>query len=246
MNLSKTLAVSAFYTFTFIVTAAILFGSQTCQGQEAELPSLGAGSPDSAPAVETTITFGHRQLDQMLEDRPGMKNAVPLSHPIRKALIEAFNGKLIGRRVYWLDAAGEGALSGAFHLQPIGFYPPCITVTKGPQETPIDKWASALFEMYNLEGDFNGLDDDARSGEITKDQYVDLCVDLETQALNKTRLFFTKHSLPATVLDKWYAFCLSSDKLKLYDAGNEEYFAECYDSHIAPCLDEKKNWFWTK
>lgn len=49
--------------------------------------------------VLATKTFGQRQLEQMLDDRPDMRDAIPVSHPVRRWVADAFDGKQFGQRV---------------------------------------------------------------------------------------------------------------------------------------------------
>ena len=108
---------------------------------------------------------------QMLADRPEMKDAIPLSHPIVAELASCFDGKLKGQRVYW---EGSNAPDGwpAVHTQPYFGSPPHICVTDSTDVTAIDKCALTLFEHYNVEGDFQSLEALAALGVLTRAEFV--------------------------------------------------------------------------
>ena len=221
-----------------------LMDAVDCNAQELTPPAspakLKSGGNEDAPKLKLITTFGHRQLEQLLDDRPDMKGVIPKKHPVRKKIIDGFNGKLIGQRVYWVDLNPETAM----HLQPYGDYPPFIAITDNPNTSPIDKWSSLLFEVYNLEGNFNELWDAALNGKIDRESYVKKCVALEDVAAEKTRAFFTKHPLPATKADTFYNFYFSEEGLKTHslyrllgtEIDNTKIFSEEYDDRIAPFL----------
>jgi len=84
-----------------------------CQAQERSVVTsaeqLDSTENAKEPRASQTVTFGHRQIEQMLEDRPDMNNAALKSHPMYEAIVEGYNGKLIGQRVYWVDTNTDTA-----------------------------------------------------------------------------------------------------------------------------------------
>jgi hypothetical protein len=142
----------------------------------------------------------------MLDDRPDMRDAVPATHPVVNWLIASFNGERIGRRVYWNASSpqsGRDAENGPAYMA----YPPYIAISGGPDTSAGDKWAFAVFEMYNIEnsGKFNALTAKAMAGSLDAGSFASKCVELEFEALEKTRDFFRQHPLPTSEQrqDEW-------------------------------------------
>jgi hypothetical protein len=46
-------------------------------------------------------SFGERQFEQMLQDRPDRRDVIPSSHSVLQWLVDGFNGDRIGQRVCW-------------------------------------------------------------------------------------------------------------------------------------------------
>ena len=165
-----------------------------------------------------------------------MKDAIPKSHPIRDAIVDGFNGKLIGQRVYWV-ASKPADGKAAQHGQPYYGRPPHIRITDSNDVTAIDKWASAMFELYNLEGDFNSLGEMAANGTLSRDEFVRRCIALEATALSRTRNFFRKNPLPSDEECFWYNYFVGDGSLvnpdrDVEDVGksNAGYFKSYFDS----------------
>lgn len=155
-----------------------------------------AATDVSAPISETT--FGHRQLAQMLDDRPDMRGVLEADDPLIAWIIAAFNGEHTGMRIYWnADTPSSGR--PAEHLMPWSDYPPAIRISGGNETTPIDKWTSVVYEMFNLgnASGFKSLSDQAMKGLLDGPTYAERCVELEFRALEKTSLFLADHPLPA-------------------------------------------------
>jgi len=220
------------------------------------LACLSAGcdriSQTAAPvATQTTVRkdFGERQLDQMLDDRPDMRDEVARSHTVVAWLIDGFNGDRLGQRVYW-NANSPRSGRPAEHGPSYGSYPPYIAISGGTETTAVDKWAAVIYEMHNLENseDFKRISEAAIKGTFDADAFADECVKMEFAALLKTRDFLAANPLPKSkhgkdVLYNWVTSDLGSydDYKKRFDVpgtngfnSNFKYFKEYYETIIAP------------
>lgn len=135
-------------------------------------------------------------------------------------------------------------------------YPPFIAISGGTETTAIDKWASVVYEMFNLENgsDFTELSEAAVKGFLDADQYAAECVVLEFEATKKTRDFFLEHPLPKSnhERDTWYNWCTtevdtleayvdsfgSSDSLK--SNTNFNYFKNYYERTLMPYSEDMR------
>lgn len=205
---------------------------------------------DAGRAIERS--FGERQLDQMLQDRPDMQGIMPESHPVFRWLVDSFNGDRIGQRVYW-NAVSPQSGRPAEHAPAYAHYPPFIAISGGTETTPIDKWASVVFEMHNLENssEFEATSRSAVEGKLDADAFAEKCVELEFNALEKTMVFFRENPLPKSKhgKDVWYIWVTSrlgtfEEYRDAFDIpgthksnSNFAYFKEYYNTRIAPYAD---------
>jgi hypothetical protein len=199
-----------------------------------------------------TKSFGQRQLDQMLQDRRDMQGAIPSSHPMIAWVVDGFNGARLGQRIYW-NANSPSSGRPAEHGVPSGAYPPYIAISGGAETTAIDKWASVVYEMINLESwnEFEKVMQLAMAGSLDADGFADKCVELEFAAMKHTRELFRKHPLPKSKhgKDTWYNWVTSEfgtyeDYKKAFDVSgvntfnsNFSYFKEYYETSIRPYVD---------
>lgn len=191
------------------------------------------------------MSFGQRQLDQMLDDRPDMKEVVPPSHPVRQWLVDGFDGKRVGKRVYWSADSPTGGRT-AEHVQADENRPALIHLSGGRELTPIDKWASVVYEMLNLEGDWETLRSEALDGKLDADGYAERCMALEFDALQKTQQFFLANPLPRNEhgRDHWYNWVTTGlVTFEKYRSGsndannNREYYKDFYRRTFLPRSD---------
>jgi hypothetical protein len=199
------------------------------------------------------ISFGQRQIDQMLSDRPDMVGILADDDPIVAWIVNSMNGDRIGRRVYWnADSPRSGA--GVEHALPYGVNPPFICVTGGSEIPAIDKWSGVVYELFNLENykSFNELYDKATSAKVGKETYANECAKLEYDAVKKARKFFEEHPIRRATPQNNFSYqriCrvpLSFDEyLETFkDADGVmhhpgDYFRNLYDESIAPNLPKK-------
>lgn len=151
-------------------------------------------------------SFGDRQIAQVLDDRPAMRDIVPTDHPIYRFASEKFStGGLQNRRVHWDNTE---PMYGAEHA--------CETlcvvrVASDQGYTGRDKWAMLIFELFNLShaGDVGKLRWKVVHGEIDKDAFVHESLRLEIDAMRRTQAFLTRYPIPGvapTVYGFYYRF----------------------------------------
>ena len=188
-------------------------------------------------------TFGDRQLEQMLDDRPELRGVLTREDPVWKWLVDCFDGELIDCRVYWnLDRPINGNI--AEHTPKFHQYPACIYITDSTDVSPVDKWACVVFEMFNLTNTkkFDVLKTEAINGAISRKEFADRCVQLEFLALKKTHDFLALNPIVVSPSEKdlWYSWVTSDlgtfEQYKNVTAGegeskygNFEYFGTYFD-----------------
>jgi hypothetical protein len=112
-------------------------------------------------------------------------------------------------------------MCGAEHSPPFDHQPGKIRITdfpfdgpKGDKATAFDiLWSGAAFELHNIENSraFYKLDRQAKSHELTEEQFVRSCFGLEFRAVQRTRRWYVeiflphlkKYNLPSNP-DVWY------------------------------------------
>ncbi len=205
-------------------------------------------SPPSAPPQLTQLTFGHRQVNQLLSDRPNMRGILDKEHPVRKWIVAGFNGERVGHRVYW-NADSPKSGRGAEHAPRYHHYPAQLYITGGTEETSLEKWAGVVYEFFNLEHSeqFEKLRDQALAGKISSEDFALQCVKVEFSALKKTEEFFRENPLPSSIQGRheWYDWVLHgvgsfedyAEKFKYHAGpGNYDYFKNEFDEQIAPWI----------
>lgn len=210
-----------------------------------------ATAPSSANAPQPeAISFGDRQLAQLLDDRPDMQEVIPDEHYVRNWVVEGFDGKRLGTRIYWCANSPQSGRA-AEHSPPYEGYPAFIFISGGTETTPLDKWAALVYEFHNVEltSEWQQLGQKAISGVMSPEEYAEECVAIEYRALVATADFFEKHPLPTSAPGhhEWYNW-LTTDELPTleeqlapYRDGtfathptNYHYFRSYYLESIAP------------
>lgn len=178
--------------------AAFLFAAVVSCNRQPVQDSASSISNTATPITPAAkeISFGRRQIDQMLADRPDMAGLLNDDDSILLWVIDSMNGSRLGQRIYW---NGSSPIGGALaeHWRPAMGYPPHIRLTDGVN-SGIDKWTELVFELFNLDNDrsFDTLDEEAYAGAIHGDAYATEYARLEYVALVKTNEFFEKHPFP--------------------------------------------------
>jgi hypothetical protein len=233
--------------FTALVLCAAISG---CNRPSVESKDT---SQSSVATHAQEASFGDRQIDQMLADRPEMVGILGKDDPILIWIIDGINGDRIGQRIYW--NAREPVGSSAEHAPPYSDYPPYVCISRHAGISGIDKWVSLIYELFNIENTkaFTDLHVQALNREIDGEEYADACAKLEYLALKEAKLFLVKNPFPkadrerdsvyAQVVDvpaTWEEYMAS-----YFDAQGElhhpgYYFKDYYEETIAPYLETKE------
>jgi hypothetical protein len=233
---------------TLIVLLASCASLSACNRQPAttlEKPAVvsQAGKP-------ADISFGRRQVDQMLADRPDMIGILDEDDPIFRWVVDSMNGARIGQRIYWNGNTPESG-SAAEHASPYGGYPPHICISGGTEITAHDRWACIVYELFNIENTskFEDAYNKAMAGTMDGDEYAYECARLEYVALIKAKEFFKMHPLPnarpgyyeeyeqiteaPATFDEYLVLYYASDGTFQHPG---QYFKDYYNDVIAPYL----------
>jgi hypothetical protein len=209
-----------------------------------QVPTSNPNTPSVKPSEEQS--FGQRQLEQLLADRPDMRDLIPDSHPVYQWVAESFDGDHFGQRVYWNDTYPRSGRP-AEHASPYYGYPPYISIAGSRDVSPVDKWTMVVYELHNLlsHEEFQQLQTKAIAGDLDADGYANGCVKLEFDALEQTRDFLLKNPLPSSShgRDEYYNWITGDlgtfeEYQKAYEgpaaSNNFSYFREYYNSTIEP------------
>ena len=159
------------------------------------------------PLSAEAMRHGERQLRQMLKDRKVTEEHGKVAEPLYQWAIRKFAGEDLGEEIFW-NAADQAPRFNGCNRPPTDDEPGWINVREiDDQELEIGKklsfektWAVAVFELYNIASakDFDQLDRQASSGEISKDQFAAKSTEIESRAAEKTRSFYIHIFLPWT------------------------------------------------
>jgi hypothetical protein len=145
-----------------------------------------------SPAPAKALTFGDKQLLQLLNDRPTMNGILDPHDEICKWVIQQFNSNSTEHRVYWDH---NEPISGrpAESLRAYDTHPAVIRLTKSTATSARDKWLMLVYELHNLQNakGFENLDILAVTGEIDKKQFSEECFALEFKAMVQTKIFLS-------------------------------------------------------
>jgi hypothetical protein len=101
----------------------------------------------SSSEVVEEKSFGERQLEQLMSDRPDMQGVVPTDHAVYRWVVRSFEKERTGGRIYWV-AAQPSSGEKAEHAPSYFGYPAYICITAGLDASPLDKWTMLVFEMF--------------------------------------------------------------------------------------------------
>lgn len=213
------------------------------------LIAFAACATESSAVNEADLAFGRRQVEQVVCDRPDMGPVLERNPELRETMVLHFAGKFSGSRMYWENREPESGQPAEHYVA--YFQGPVMIRVSRKIESAIDKCASLLFELNNLE-----IDDEYRTFitapiELRKsrDDFIKSCLQAEFLASKRTQAYFLDHPLAGTDLgdNPYYDSLvgLSGDLSDYIDWLNQrdendydprQYFGEAYDA-LAPSLN---------
>ena len=194
-------------------------------------------------AQEAAESFGERQLSQVCDDRPSMKNILPKEDVIFRRVVNRFNEGNRGARVYW-DHQNPFSGRDAEFSPSSDSVPAFVRITDADEVSGYDKWYMLVFEMENLQNakEIDSLVRLACEGRISRDAFALRCVELEHRAVKKVRLFFKRYPIVGATRDNapnyskmltesrdFTAYCRWLDSLPDNEYDPREYFGKYFD-----------------
>jgi hypothetical protein len=164
-------------------------------------------------------TFGSRQIEQLLDDRPDFQTILVPGSKIYEWIANAFDGKFLGERIFWdareppynvLGCYGHPTIASPAHVQ----------VTSDNKITPFDRLAVLVFELHNVQNSRESIELDmlAMQGGIGREQYADKQIKLELRAHSKVARFLTENPIPNAKGEEYEWMTSSTPSLKEYKA----------------------------
>ena len=146
-------------------------------------PSIGAGQSNDA------VSFGDRQLQQVLDDRPLMKAYFSSKDSVWQWAIEKFNHGYQGDRVHWDHSEPIGADSEYILQQTPATGPCCVRLTRRAHVNGMDQWCMLVFELENISYGPKAAKryQDAGSGAVPKDQFLKKIARIEFEVALKVK-----------------------------------------------------------
>ncbi len=178
--------------------------------------------------------YGHRQIEQMLEDHPNMRGVVARDSKIRKWSERQFEGEHTGRRVYWdhrEPRSGDPAEGGPYRID----YPPYIRITSDPAVSGASKWMCLIFELHDRQ--FDGECAVVRDFclRLGRKNFVTIRASTEHAAAVKAKEFFKRHPFPFDEKQRstygWFLFVPSN--LRDYLLQHQERLAAKQSNRLA-------------
>ena len=148
------------------------------------------------------LRHGEEQVRRMLKDRPAMAEHVNPGDKLWTWAVRKFAGEDLGSLINW--DPGSPAL-GSSVSPPFGIHHAHMKVAlRRPKEENYaprefhDLWSSAVFELYNAMSfrEFARIEEQAQSGQLTRDQYVLALLNAEELAAQRSRAFYIKFLVP--------------------------------------------------
>lgn len=155
--------------------------------------SLFCATASSDDVQPLEIRYGQRQVDQILDDRPDMKNVLGADHPIVMWVIDRFERGDDRRRIIW-DYTEPASGQSAEHMTYYHGYPAAIRISSAGDTTGLDKWALLVFELHNIENDpaILKLIAEVSSRTLSPKEFGVRCTELEHQATVRTIYLLAK------------------------------------------------------
>lgn len=140
-------------------------------------------------------TFGHRQVEQLIEDRPSMVGVVIPGSPASAWCVSQFNSGYFGSRIHWDNTEPQFGTGAECIMQAdLRYAPPCIRISSGREVSGKDKWISLIYELENIRNEprLRTLKKRAYTNAISEDEFVRECQRLEFQVIGRIREHFSK------------------------------------------------------
>jgi hypothetical protein len=154
--------------------------------------------------------FGKRQLEQLLDDRPDMRSIIRPGEFLYDWLARRFDGGRKDLRVYWHDSEPLSGFDAehvmSFIDRPLVHNPALIRISSSEKLSAADRCIVLIYEFFNLENEdeFKALYDRAKSGNVTREQYATLAMNLEIKAVVRMQELLKKEDVKKLVQNSPY------------------------------------------
>jgi len=166
----------------------------------------GTYEPRSGEAIsEANRQHGERQLRQMLQDRPAMREHGEEAKALYEWAVSRFAGGDFGQRIVW-DASPPPPFATCANHRRSKETPSCIRVAercsdeKGTSRKRSfeELWHDVVFELYNITNsdDFQRYTKEASEGRLSRESFVAAVMQSESYAAERTRAFYVRVFLP--------------------------------------------------
>lgn len=133
-------------------------------------------------------SFGQRQIEQVICDRPSMKGLICEGGELYDLVVMRFNKGASGNRVYWdVDVPADGINAEHQPKQDGGL--PYVRITDAATVSGRDKWCLLIFELENLQNSkqAQNLHTQATTGSISRKEFVNEVIKLDFEAMLRTK-----------------------------------------------------------
>ena len=139
-------------------------------------------------------TFGERQLEQVLDDRPAMRGIIDSGDPLLSWFASQFSNGPYGSRVHWDFREPTGGYDSTM-VPPSDEMPGLIRVSSAPSLTGRDQWCLLAYELQNVQNAPKIVELTARAvrGDIGREAFAIECIRLEHAAVLRTRELLGKY-----------------------------------------------------
>lgn len=222
--------------------------------------SLGAAK-EAQTLSPKDLQFGEQQVKTMIVDRPQLAKILLKNEPIWPWAVRQFAGEAANERIYW----SPGAVGGGFEFDSeqsppdrgtAGFIRLRKIDEHGKPLAPNRLLAAFVFECFNIRGGpaFDSLYEEALTGALSKDQYIEKGTRIEFAATRKAADFYRNIYLPLAKkrhyeLDPFY---WEAESPTTYAAWRAQYtdrseypwsfWGKYYDESIVPYLEAVKKY----
>jgi hypothetical protein len=141
------------------------------------------------------------------------------------------------------------------HMPSYGQYSAFIAISDSAAITGADRWAVVVFEMFNLQNtdQFELIRRAAADGFLDQQGFAEQCVEVEFDAMQRTREYFRDNPLPEehrnSALYQWVTSDIATfeeyKRMRQLPGttgldGNFDYYGQYYETWIAPEIEMRR------
>ena len=202
--------------------------------------------PTVAQGESPHVSFGQRQLSQILADRPSMSGVFPDDDVVYRWVVRRLNSGPNGERVRWdmqEPLSGRPAENQAAHDRDNAL----VRLTSSAGVSGRDKWFMLVFELHNIPHP-DAVDEMSRlvrEQRLERQEFALGCVHHEFRAMQRTLRFFSRYPIPDATPENaplylqytkkrargsdFQAYVRHLDSLAADEYDPRDYFAQWYD-----------------